>query len=161
VCHQLHDNVEIPRHVSILPDQYPARGGYLGAQYDAFKTYDPIESIPDVTARVSPTRAARRLDDLTSVAATSFARGRITNLAQRPAHTRGRAAHEDAETLGGGKVDAVRAAKGFRRAGGARFAEKRIRGRAVRPRLPGRHSAHRSWRPLRRSHSRRLGHAHQ
>jgi len=24
ICHQLADNVEIPRHVSILPDQYPA-----------------------------------------------------------------------------------------------------------------------------------------
>src|SRR5437773_709500 len=59
VCHQLHDNVEIPRHVSILPDQFPARGGYLGAQYDAFKTYDPIGPIPDVTARVSPERASR------------------------------------------------------------------------------------------------------
>src|SRR4029079_14003747 len=46
ICHQLHDNVEIPRHVSILPGQWPARGGYLGAQYDAFKTYDPIGSIP-------------------------------------------------------------------------------------------------------------------
>jgi len=86
VCHQLHDNVEIPRHVSILPDQYPARGGYLGNQYDAFKTFDPVESIPDVKPRVSPTRAARRLNDLTSVVETSFARGRISNLAQRTMH---------------------------------------------------------------------------
>src|SRR5689334_6499965 len=41
ICHQLHDNVEIPRHVSILPDQFYPRGGYLGDQYDAFKTNDP------------------------------------------------------------------------------------------------------------------------
>ena len=28
---------DIPRHVSILPGRSPARGGYLGTQYDAFK----------------------------------------------------------------------------------------------------------------------------
>jgi hypothetical protein len=86
VCHQLHDDVEIPRHVSILPGPWPARGGYLGNQYDAFKTYDPIQPIPDVTARVSPGRAAHRLNDLTSVVEASFARGRIRNLAERTSH---------------------------------------------------------------------------
>src|SRR6185369_1851163 len=86
VCHQLHDSVEIPRHVSILPDQFPARGGYLGDQYDAFKTNDPMESIPDVKSRVSDSRASRRLDDLTNVVETSFARSRIKTLAQRTMH---------------------------------------------------------------------------
>jgi hypothetical protein len=86
ICHQLHDNVEIPRHVSILPDQYPARGGYLGAQYDAFKTFDPVEAIPDVKPRVSATRAAKRMADLTNVVETSFARGRIKNLSERTLH---------------------------------------------------------------------------
>jgi len=33
VCHQLKDNIEIPRHVSIVPSQWPARGGYLGDQF--------------------------------------------------------------------------------------------------------------------------------
>ena len=38
ICHNLTDpKVEIPRHVSILPSQWPARGGYLGDQYDAFQ----------------------------------------------------------------------------------------------------------------------------
>src|SRR5580765_8314294 len=37
ICHQLSDHVEIPWHISILPGQWPARGGYLGAQFDAFK----------------------------------------------------------------------------------------------------------------------------
>src|SRR5262245_27785101 len=87
VCHQLHDNVEIPRHISILPDQFPARGGYLGNQFDAFKTNDPMEAIPDVKSRVSDSRAARRLNDLTNVVETSFARGRIKNLSQRTMHT--------------------------------------------------------------------------
>lgn len=86
ICHQLSDNVEIPRHVSILPGQFPARGGYLGDQYDAFKTFDPNGPIPDVTPRVSAMRAARRLDDLTNVVETSFARGRIKDLAKRTMH---------------------------------------------------------------------------
>lgn len=87
VCHQLSDNVEIPRHVSILPGQYPARGGYLGAQFDAFKTYDPIGSVPDVTARVSPARAAKRLEDLQNVVEATFARGRIAKLPERTLHS--------------------------------------------------------------------------
>jgi hypothetical protein len=87
LCHQLADDVEIPRHVSILPGQFPARGGYLGDQYDAFKTFDPNGPIPDVTARVSAERASRRLDDLTNVLERGFARGRIKNLEQRTLHT--------------------------------------------------------------------------
>ena len=83
VCHQTSDNVEIPRHVSILAGAFPPRGGYLGDQYDAFKTYDPIGAIPDVAAPVSPQRAARRFDDLQKVVEANFARGRIKNLAQR------------------------------------------------------------------------------
>ncbi len=83
ICHQTTDNVEIPRHVSILAGAFPPRGGYLGDQYDAFKTYDPIGAIPDASAPVSPQRAARRLDDLQNVVEANFARGRIKNLAQR------------------------------------------------------------------------------
>jgi hypothetical protein len=83
ICHQTSDNVEIPRHVSILAGAFPPRGGYLGDQFDAFKTYDPIGAIPDVAAPVSPQRAARRLDDLQNVVEANFARGRIKNLAQR------------------------------------------------------------------------------
>jgi len=39
-----------------------------------------------VNPRVSATRAAKRLEDLTSVVETSFARGRIRNIAQRTMH---------------------------------------------------------------------------
>ena len=85
VCHQLSDRVEIPRHISILPGQWPARGGYLGAQYDAFKTFDPIDQIPDVTPRVSRDRAERRLADL-SVVEDRFATGRIRSLDERTLH---------------------------------------------------------------------------
>jgi uncharacterized protein (DUF1501 family) len=86
IAHQLPDNVEIPRHISILPGQFPARGGYLGAQYDAFKTFDPIGAIPDVKARVPAPRADKRLDDLQNVVETSFARRRIKGLADRTLH---------------------------------------------------------------------------
>jgi uncharacterized protein (DUF1501 family) len=86
VCHQLAGDVEIPRHISILPGPWPARGGYLGSQYDAFKTFDPLGPVPDVTARVSPQRAARRLNDLENVVEASFARGRIKSLAERTQH---------------------------------------------------------------------------
>ena len=63
-CHQLPGGrTEIPRHVSILPNQWPARGGFLGNQYDAFKTFDPARPVPDVTAPVSADRQAARLAD--------------------------------------------------------------------------------------------------
>jgi len=87
VCHQLTDSVEIPRHVSILPGQWPGRGGFLGDQYDAFKTYDPSGPIPDVSARVPASRAAKRLVDLQSVVEANFARRRIKNLAERTLHS--------------------------------------------------------------------------
>ena len=55
---------EIPRHVSILPGQWPGRGGDLGNQYDAFVTYDPLRPVPDVTPRVGESRFRRRLAGL-------------------------------------------------------------------------------------------------
>jgi hypothetical protein len=63
-CHQLPlGPIEIPRHVSILPNQWPARGGFLGNRYDAFKTFDPAEQVPDVASRVSAERQSARLRD--------------------------------------------------------------------------------------------------
>jgi len=85
LCHQLPAKVtaegatfstDIPRHVSILPNQWPGRGGFLGDQFDAFKTWDPIQAVPDVTARVSPERTAQRVSDL-AVVERAFARGRL------------------------------------------------------------------------------------
>ncbi|MEX0714626.1 MAG: DUF1501 domain-containing protein, partial [Pirellulales bacterium] len=75
-CHQLpRGKTEIPRHVSILPSQWPGIGGLLGKQYDAFKTYDPAQPVPDVASLVSDDRFARRLADLNRVEE-AFARGR-------------------------------------------------------------------------------------
>jgi len=76
ICHQLPGaGVEIPRHVSILPGNWPARGGYLGEALDAFKTGDPAGPVPDVRPRVSEERFARRLEDV-DVIDRAFAAGR-------------------------------------------------------------------------------------
>lgn len=80
ICHELdEENKDIPRHISILPDQWPARGGYLGAQFDAFQVHDPQGPIQDVTPLVARERLDQRMDDL-SVVEQSFARGRRANL---------------------------------------------------------------------------------
>ncbi len=76
VCHELPSPlVEIPTHVSILPNQWPARGGYLGAQFDAFKIGDPTKPLPDMRARTKDQRTERRLKSL-SVVEAAFAKGR-------------------------------------------------------------------------------------
>jgi uncharacterized protein (DUF1501 family) len=75
-CHHLPvGQVEIPRHVSILPGKWPSRGGFLGDQYDAFKTGDPARKVPDLTAQVAAQRDEQRLRDL-AVVEEAFARGR-------------------------------------------------------------------------------------
>ena len=68
-------DVQIPRHVSILPNQWPARGGFLGDEFDAFKLYDPANKLPDVTRTVSDQRDRQRVADL-DVVEKAFARGR-------------------------------------------------------------------------------------
>ncbi|MEZ5385025.1 MAG: DUF1501 domain-containing protein [Prosthecobacter sp.] len=79
-CHELPEaKIEIPTHVSILPNQWPARGGFFGPQYDAFQVYDPKGSIPDVRARVEDQRLERRLESL-SVVERAFAAGRAPDL---------------------------------------------------------------------------------
>ena len=76
VCHELPaGRTAIPRHVSILSSQWPSRGGFLGAEYDAFRTGDPAEKLPDLTSFATPTRDNRRLSDL-DVVERAFARGR-------------------------------------------------------------------------------------
>ncbi len=66
---------QIPRYVSILPGQWPGRGGYLGNQYDPFRTGDPLHPVPDVTAHVPAERDAQRRRDL-GVVEQAFARRR-------------------------------------------------------------------------------------
>ncbi|MCA9268286.1 MAG: DUF1501 domain-containing protein [Planctomycetales bacterium] len=80
MCHQLpQTHAEIPRHLSILPNQWSARGGYMGAQFDAFRVPDPRRPLPDVSRLVSKERYDQRLADL-DVVETAFARGRREDL---------------------------------------------------------------------------------
>jgi hypothetical protein len=75
-CHELSiGKAEIPRHVSILSSQWPARGGYLGDKYDAFQMTDPAGPVPDAQAHVDSNREKSRLKSLGIVEQT-FAKGR-------------------------------------------------------------------------------------
>ncbi|MFG0290425.1 MAG: DUF1501 domain-containing protein [Rhodopirellula sp. JB044] len=71
---------DIPRHISILPGGSPARGGFLGAKWDAFKTGDPRSQVPDVTPRVDDARYQRRLADLSEVLEPQFMRRRLMDM---------------------------------------------------------------------------------
>lgn len=76
LCHQLPvEKTEIPRHISILPGAWPSRGGFLGAEHDAFITYDPLQKVPDVSSPLKPVRDELRFKDL-GVLEKTFARGR-------------------------------------------------------------------------------------
>src|SRR5260370_10826102 len=67
-CHELPvGKAEIPRRISILPSQWPSRGGFLGAEYDAFKTLDPAQKLHDLSALVAAVRDAKRVQDLSVV----------------------------------------------------------------------------------------------
>ena len=83
ICHELPEaGVDIPRHISILPGQWPARGGYLGAGFDAFKVYATRGSTGNMIAQVKPERQEKRLEALKKVE-DSFARGRRANLDEK------------------------------------------------------------------------------
>ncbi|MBI1249134.1 DUF1501 domain-containing protein [bacterium] len=80
LCHELSaEGVEIPRHVSIFPGPFSARGGFLGNKYDAFKMFDPRGQLPDLPRRVPEDRFQARLSDL-DVLENSFAQGRRQDL---------------------------------------------------------------------------------
>lgn len=80
LCHQSPDNIEIPRHISILPGQWPARGGYLGPSWDAFQIGDPAFPIPNLTKRVSDDQMQSRLGPLLNTLENEFQRGRLPDL---------------------------------------------------------------------------------
>ncbi len=80
VCRSSNENLEIPRHISIEPGQWPARGGYLGPAFDAFQMADPAKPVPNLTSRVDASRFDGRLQNLLTSVETEFARGRLSNL---------------------------------------------------------------------------------
>ena len=91
-CHELPvAGVEIPRHVSILPGQWPARGGYLGESFDAFKTGDPAGDVPDTVSPHSQERDEKRLQHLEVVErALRGRRGRVESTMHRETIARAR-----------------------------------------------------------------------
>ena len=97
LCHAESSVADLPRHISIVPGQWPSRGGYLGAALDAFKIGDPASPIPDVKGRVGEDRFQRRIDDLYRVVEPEFARGRLAGL--DPARTLHRTATDAAMRL--------------------------------------------------------------
>lgn len=80
ICHNTSDNLEIPRHVSILSNEWPSRGGYLGSELDAFKIDDPKNPLPNLVSYSAPEVLGKRLEDLQNVVEKEFRRGRIRNL---------------------------------------------------------------------------------
>lgn len=85
LCHELPGGgTEIPRHISILSGPWPARGGFLGDEYDAFKTGDPLNKVPDVSPRVPDGRDRQRMSDLERIEE-EFARRR-RNRAEATGH---------------------------------------------------------------------------
>ena len=75
-CHELPvGRTDIPRHISILTGQWPARGGFLGGEFDAFQAGDPQGALPDVMSGVPGPRDLARVRDL-EVLERAFARGR-------------------------------------------------------------------------------------
>ena len=76
-CHELPvGSTGIPRHVSILPTQWPARGGFLGGAYDAFQVSDPAGRLPDVTPARRPSAATTPGSPTSTWSKRAFARGR-------------------------------------------------------------------------------------
>ncbi|MGN6545394.1 MAG: DUF1501 domain-containing protein [Aureliella sp.] len=87
LCHQQPSNLEIPRHISILAGQWPARGGYLGPSFDAFQMHDPQQPIPNLTTRVDKLRFEQRVGPLLGTLESEFRRGRLVDMdRQRTQH---------------------------------------------------------------------------
>ncbi|MEO8270025.1 MAG: DUF1501 domain-containing protein, partial [Aureliella sp.] len=80
LCHESESNVEIPRHISILSSEWPARGGYLGPSYDAFQIGDPANGIPNLKARVDEATLSRRSGPLLRTLESEFQRGRLRDM---------------------------------------------------------------------------------
>ncbi len=69
------EKVAIPQHVSLGGAPWPARGGFLGAKFDAFKVFDAGGNLENMRAPVDPGRQKTRLSNL-DVVSKSFQQGR-------------------------------------------------------------------------------------
>jgi len=68
-------SIVLPQHISIGNSNWPARGGFLGDQFDAFRVFDPGRAVPNLQATVSSDRQSRRIANL-EVVSKAFERGR-------------------------------------------------------------------------------------
>jgi len=76
VEHELPQNgVEIPRHVTLGSTEWPMWGGYLGAEHDAFKVYDPGRELYNMQHYRPDDSQRRRIENL-SVLEQTFQQGR-------------------------------------------------------------------------------------
>jgi len=76
VEHELPKNgVEIPRHVTLGQTEWPMWGGFLGAEHDAFKVYDPGIALYNMEHDRPEDSQKRRLENL-SVLEQTFQQGR-------------------------------------------------------------------------------------
>ncbi|MEM0970064.1 MAG: DUF1501 domain-containing protein [Verrucomicrobiota bacterium] len=87
LCHECPSpHLEIPSHISILPGQFPGRGGYLGALFDAYKITNLKNPLQDMRSPVNDHRDQRREKGL-SVVENAFHSGRLADLeSQRTQH---------------------------------------------------------------------------
>jgi len=75
-AHELpNKDIDIPMHVTLGGGPFPARGGFLGDEFDAFKIFNPGNNIQNMESRVSKDRQDRRLENL-SVVSRVFRKGR-------------------------------------------------------------------------------------
>ena len=82
LCHQQPSNLEIPRHISIMAGQWPARGGYMGPSYDAFQMQDPDQPIPNLVSYLDKPVFEKRVGPLLTTLEKEFRRGRLANMDQ-------------------------------------------------------------------------------
>jgi hypothetical protein len=76
LVNQLPDaSIVLPQHISIGNSNWPARGGFLGDQFDAFRVYDPGRDVPNLKANVGSDRQNRRIANL-AVVSKAFEHGR-------------------------------------------------------------------------------------
>lgn len=69
------EGLEIPNHVALADNSFPARGGFLGAEWDAFRIPNPGQQITNMRPLVNDDRQQRRLANLNAIGRT-FANGR-------------------------------------------------------------------------------------
>ncbi len=71
LAHEMPDeDLEIPAHVALGGGPFPPRGGFLGAELDAFKIFNPGQNIRNMRSRVPDKRQDRRLKNLEVISRT-------------------------------------------------------------------------------------------